>query len=312
MGGMEMDLNNILEPSRTSSPGHYLPQLSNWVNDKPHSAFNNKLPSHNSLHPPEYSFPISSHTSNGSIKYEEDRVNGISPLKKLTNSSLPSPIEIPLPKKLPQKSNLTVRTLPPTHPDRILRYPYEPPGVHPIPYPLMNGTHFAYMNPVHDSQTEEGSPYLITPYFSFITAPDDFIDEKSRSHSAGEVFLRQKSAKSLSPIHHYKYRHKAKMARYHRLSNKEDLARYELVIQKVLNGQDTRTTLMIKNIPNKYDQEMLLEAINLNFKGSYDFFYLPIDFKNKCNVGYAFINFINYLTVTKFYEEFNKKKMGKV
>jgi hypothetical protein len=175
----------------------------------------------------------------------------------------------------------------------------------------MNGTHLAYMNPVHDSHTEEGSPYLITPYFSFITAPDDFIDEKSRSHSAGEVFLRQKSAKSLSPIHHYKYRHKAKMARYHRLSNKEDLARYELVIQKVLNGQDTRTTLMIKNIPNKYDQEMLLEAINQNFKGSYDFFYLPIDFKNKCNVGYAFINFINYLTVAKFYEEFNQKKWEK-
>jgi hypothetical protein len=60
----------------------------------------------------------------------------------------------------------------------------------------------------------------------------------------------------------------------------------------LITGEDRRTTLMIKNIPNKYTQKMLLATIDESFKGQYDFFYLPIDFKNKCNVGYAFINMV--------------------
>lgn len=60
----------------------------------------------------------------------------------------------------------------------------------------------------------------------------------------------------------------------------------------VVSGEDKRTTLMIKNIPNKYTQKMLLATIDEDFRGHYDFFYLPIDFKNKCNVGYAFINMV--------------------
>ena len=35
---------------------------------------------------------------------------------------------------------------------------------------------------------------------------------------------------------------------------------------------------MIKNIPNKYNSISLLEEINVNFNGKYDFFYLPLDF----------------------------------
>lgn len=53
---------------------------------------------------------------------------------------------------------------------------------------------------------------------------------------------------------------------------------------------------------------MLLQKINENYRDQYDFFYLPIDFKNKCNVGYAFINFIDSIFILKFFEEFNGKK----
>ena len=76
-------------------------------------------------------------------------------------------------------------------------------------------------------------------------------------------------------------------------------------------GDDRRTTLMIKNIPNKYTQRMLLNTIDESFKGTYDFFYLPIDFKNKCNVGYAFINMVQPGYIVPFVQKFDHKKWDK-
>jgi RNA recognition motif-containing protein len=94
-------------------------------------------------------------------------------------------------------------------------------------------------------------------------------------------------------------------------SIEEDRSKFSLVVNKVRSGEDMRTTLMIKNIPNKYNQKMLLSAVDERHKGTYDFFYLPIDFKNKCNVGYAFINFLQPEYIIPFYEEFNNKKWEK-
>ncbi|KAK4487137.1 hypothetical protein RD792_006452 [Penstemon davidsonii] len=86
---------------------------------------------------------------------------------------------------------------------------------------------------------------------------------------------------------------------------------YQLDLEKIVNGEDNRTTLMIKNIPNKYTSKMLLTAIDETHKGTYDFLYLPIDFKNKCNVGYAFINMVSPLHIVTFYKAFNGKKWEK-
>lgn len=55
----------------------------------------------------------------------------------------------------------------------------------------------------------------------------------------------------------------------------------------------------------------MLETINEQFKGKFDFFYLPIDFYNNCNVGYAFINFFSLKEVEKFYKRFHDKKWEK-
>ncbi|XP_077250466.1 protein MEI2-like 4 isoform X2 [Tasmannia lanceolata] len=86
---------------------------------------------------------------------------------------------------------------------------------------------------------------------------------------------------------------------------------YDLDIDRILLGEDTRTTLMIKNIPNKYTSKMLLVAIDEHHRGTYDFIYLPIDFKNKCNVGYAFINMIDPMQIAPFFQAFNGKKWEK-
>ena len=66
---------------------------------------------------------------------------------------------------------------------------------------------------------------------------------------------------------------------------------FALNVSRIEEGEDQRTTVMVKNIPNKYTQRNLLDLIDTTYAGAYDFFYLPIDFKNKCNLGYAFINF---------------------
>ncbi|KAJ7533593.1 hypothetical protein O6H91_13G056500 [Diphasiastrum complanatum] len=86
---------------------------------------------------------------------------------------------------------------------------------------------------------------------------------------------------------------------------------YQLDLDHILRGEDPRTTLMIKNIPNKYTAKMLLAAIDEHHRGTYDFIYLPIDFKNKCNVGYAFINMIDPSRIVPFYQVFNGKRWEK-
>ncbi|KAK6922472.1 Mei2-like, C-terminal RNA recognition motif, partial [Dillenia turbinata] len=125
------------------------------------------------------------------------------------------------------------------------------------------------------------------------------------------------------------------------LSNHGDNKKqYELDINRIVRGEDNRTTLMIKNIPNnvvmqpdeallslsiRYTSKMLLAAIDEQHRGTYDFLYLPIDFKasafpskeslyylgNKCNVGYAFINMIDPSQIIAFYKAFNGKKWEK-
>uniref|UniRef100_A0A7S4QHS1 HTH La-type RNA-binding domain-containing protein n=1 Tax=Alexandrium monilatum TaxID=311494 RepID=A0A7S4QHS1_9DINO len=68
------------------------------------------------------------------------------------------------------------------------------------------------------------------------------------------------------------------------------------------------TTVMLRNIPNRYTRDMLIDRLNKGYDGQYDFVYLPIDFNSKCNVGYAFINFRLPAVAQRFMQEFHGAK----
>lgn len=72
-----------------------------------------------------------------------------------------------------------------------------------------------------------------------------------------------------------------------------------------------KTTVMLRNIPNKYSREMLVRELNKHFRGQFDFVYLPIDFKNKCNVGYGFINFRGAAARRQFVDRFDGAEVCK-
>jgi hypothetical protein len=79
-------------------------------------------------------------------------------------------------------------------------------------------------------------------------------------------------------------------------------------IIEIISGKDKRTTLMLRNIPNKYKLNDLVKEIDKSFWGKYDYINLPIDYERKLNLGYAFINFVEPLHIILFYESYHNKR----
>lgn len=67
-----------------------------------------------------------------------------------------------------------------------------------------------------------------------------------------------------------------------------------------------RTTVMLRNLPNSYTRQMLLELIDAEgFEGEYDFVYLPTDFTSHAGLGYTFVNLISPDVARRFWEHFD-------
>ncbi|KAI4367260.1 hypothetical protein MLD38_023018 [Melastoma candidum] len=99
-------------------------------------------------------------------------------------------------------------------------------------------------------------------------------------------------------------------------------ARGEKPVVPVCEGGG-ETTVMIRNIPNKYTRELLIEFLDNHcgvanrdevdeqeegFVSAYDFIYLPLDLRKKLNLGYAFVNFTDPRAAWRFYKAANAKK----
>ncbi|TFK44789.1 hypothetical protein BDQ12DRAFT_35519 [Crucibulum laeve] len=84
------------------------------------------------------------------------------------------------------------------------------------------------------------------------------------------------------------------------------LERNQLNLARIEEGLDTRTTVMVKNIPNKMSDKDLIAYIAKVCPRKIDFLYLRMDFQNGCNVGYAFVNFIHVQDLLLF----AKKRLG--
>ena len=77
-------------------------------------------------------------------------------------------------------------------------------------------------------------------------------------------------------------------------------------LENVALGIETRTTVMIRNIPIKYSTIELEKELE-PFEGKYNCLYMPYDYENEGNRGYAFLNLTDPYHMLLFYEFFYNK-----
>mmetsp|Transcript_16464 Transcript_16464/g.31063 ORF Transcript_16464/g.31063 Transcript_16464/m.31063 type:complete len:269 (+) Transcript_16464:71-877(+) len=69
---------------------------------------------------------------------------------------------------------------------------------------------------------------------------------------------------------------------------------------------EERSTLCLRNVPNNYSRQMLLDLMEQHgLSGKYDFVYLPCDFNRHANLGYAFVNLVDTESVNHFRKTFD-------
>ena len=89
-------------------------------------------------------------------------------------------------------------------------------------------------------------------------------------------------------------------------NNNEPKEKQIINLENIARGIEKRTTVMIRNVPIKYTIKVLEKELEY-FYGKFDCLYIPFDYENGGNKGYAFLNLINPYHVLLFYEVFQGK-----
>jgi hypothetical protein len=87
---------------------------------------------------------------------------------------------------------------------------------------------------------------------------------------------------------------------------------FTINIPELESGHETRSTVMIRNVPRSFDQKTVIDLLTRRFKPRpnttvFDFVYLPMDLVNRVNVGYVFINLTEPRFVSDCLRLFNSR-----
>ncbi|KAI0455684.1 RNA recognition motif 2-domain-containing protein [Xylaria acuta] len=183
--------------------------------------------------------------------------------------------------------------------------------------PALNNANALLSTPVRSSGLQMQPTYGMLPILyhgiPMTTPPYVFDNLPSRSHTAAFSSAAYPFLSPVAPRSAYIPRDMIAPRQYPGLNRRQNATRVSRTpyyqqtnshnhvdVNRIREGTDVRTTIMLRNIPNKVDQAMLKRIVDESSWGKYDFMYLRIDFANDCNVGYAFINFVDPLDIIDF------------
>lgn len=91
----------------------------------------------------------------------------------------------------------------------------------------------------------------------------------------------------------------------HLITLKKQTSKISISPSKILFGKDKRTTIMIKNLPNIFTKQTIIDWISSICKVNY--IYIPMRNNSDKILGFAFINVNHYHDILNIYNELQHK-----